>query len=365
MQKVILTTGGTGGHIFPALAVAEELRRQHPHVEILFVGSQYGPERDLAQKAGLKFIGLPVRGFLGRGIQAIGAAYGMSKALIHAIKLMRHYKPQAVVGFGSYAAFAPVMAARLCGIPTAIHEQNAVAGMSNRVLSRFANKVFISMPQTQGFAENKCVLTGNPVREAVLALRHTQHDFSRKRLLIVGGSQGAKALNDAIIEHLHHLQQAGIHIQHQTGSKDYERVRAAYTAAQWTLTDGTACVSAFIDNMAEAYATADLVLCRAGASTVAELTAAGRGSVLIPFPFATHDHQTYNARLLAEHGAAYMFAEKDMCIAMAKVLELFENTTALQTLGACAAEQFQGNAAQILAQQIHQLVEKLGTKHAQ
>ena len=194
--------------------------------------------------------------------------------------------------------------------PTLLHEQNAVAGTSNRVLSRLARKVCISLPGTQGFPPEKCVLTGNPVRAAiaqVAKLRDGAAGRGTKRLLVLGGSQGAHSLNTLMPGLLGELRAEGVEIRHQCGEKDLEATRAAYAAAGYA----PDCVSAFIDDMAEAYAWADMALCRAGASTVAELCAAGLPSVLVPFPAAIHDHQTRNAEVVAAAGAARLVQERD------------------------------------------------------
>ncbi len=349
MQRIILTTGGTGGHIFPALAVAEELLLKGD-VRLLFVGSIYGPEKELAVKAGLEFVGLPVRGILGRGIHALGAGFAMMRAFISALGIMRKFRPQLVLGFGGYAAFAPIMAAQAMGITTAIHEQNAIAGLSNKVLGRLAKKVFLGMPQTQGFNEKKCVLVGNPVRVAVANVAQNIHDFSGKRLLIVGGSQGAKALNDLIIENFSKLNAASVLVKHQCGAKDFERVHAAYINANQEITQ----LSAFIDDMAAAYDWADLVLCRSGASTVAELAAAGRGAIFVPFPFATHDHQTHNAQLLVKRDAALMYAENHMHNqdVMDNIIELLNNPKRLENMSKAALTVNMGNAAKNIVDNI-------------
>ena len=355
MERLLLTTGGTGGHIFPALAVAEEARRLHPGVRILFVGSQYGPEGEWARKAGLDFVGLPVRGFIGRGLRSVGAACGMAVALVRALWLVRSFRPQVVAGFGGYAAFAPVAAARFWGIPVAVHEQNAVAGVSNKTLGRMAHKVLLSLAGTQGFAAHKCVLTGNPVREAVAAVGQQDCAFDRKHLLITGGSQGATALNKAVVAALPRLMEAGVTWKHQTGQRDLAWVREAYAAAGCD----TEWAQPFIHDMAEAYAWADLVLCRSGATSVAELAAAGRGSVLVPFPFATHDHQTHNARLLAETGAAMMVAEKDLEIfdMTALLLRLLGEPHTLADMGRAALAEARPDAAQAVVREISALIE--------
>ncbi len=358
MRKVILTTGGTGGHVFPALAVAEALQKEFPHVDILFVGAEYGPEKEMVTKAGIAFQGLAVRGFMGRGVKAVSAAGQMLKAIVQARRILKEFSPDVVVGFGGYAAFAPLLAAKLCGTPSALHEQNAVVGVSNRILGKLVDKVFLSMPMlsdaSQSFAKEKTVLTGNPVREDVVLAGQEKHDFSGKNVLVVGGSLGAKALNDVFIQHGKDLQEQGITVRHQTGSRDFERVHAAYVA-QGLSTEG---LCAFVDTMAQAYAEADLVVCRAGATTVAELAAVGRGAIFVPYPHATHDHQSYNARLLADFGAAKTYAEKDMMAQgmMDMVVKLLHDPKALQNMAQAAKGQGRPYAAQDMVQHLQSLV---------
>ncbi len=349
VKRVILTTGGTGGHVFPALAVAEELLLLQD-MRVLFIGSNYGPEKDLVTKAGLEFIGLPVRGFIGRGTQAIGAGFNMLKSIAMAIKILRNFKPDLVLGFGGYAAFAPIISAQILGINTAIHEQNAIAGVSNKVQGFRARKIFLSLPNTQGFDLKKCIVTGNPVRAVMANIANNNHDFSGKRLLVVGGSQGAKALNNMIIENFDLCNDANITVRHQSGERDFERVHKAYVEGK----QPTDMLSAFIDDMAKAYDWADLVLCRSGASTVAELAAVGRGAVLIPFPYATHDHQTHNAKLLVNNGAAKLYAEKNIVSqnVMKNVMELLQDKQSLQNMAHAATKVNMGNAAKNIVQNI-------------
>ena len=171
MERIILTTGGTGGHVFPALSVAEEVLRRNPRAMILFMGGRYGQEADMAAKAGLDFVGLPVRGVLGRGGRGFLAAFGMLRGLIRACGIIRKVKPELVIGFGGYAGFAGVLAARIAGKPTAIHEQNSYPGMTNRLLGKVVDRVFLSMPDAAGvFDPRKTVLVGNPVRAAIAEL---------------------------------------------------------------------------------------------------------------------------------------------------------------------------------------------------
>ncbi|MDR2744716.1 MAG: undecaprenyldiphospho-muramoylpentapeptide beta-N-acetylglucosaminyltransferase [Desulfovibrio sp.] len=308
MKNVILTTGGTGGHIFPALAVAEEIRRQYPDLRLKFVGSLYGPEKDLALKKGIPFEGLAVHGFLGRGLRAIAAGGMMAAAVAKAAAIVRRCKPQIVLGFGGYASFAPMVAAALLGVPSVLHEQNATAGASNRLMGRFARRICLSWSDTSGFAQTKCVLTGNPIRADVCAAGRETRGRPTRRLLVLGGSQGARALNALLPKILPRLAAAGLEIRHQSGKNGEHDARQAYASAGYA----PECVDAFIDDMAEAYRWADLVMCRAGASTLAELCAVGLPAVLVPFPYAARDHQTLNARILEKAGAAVLLPESEL-----------------------------------------------------
>lgn len=362
MERLVLTTGGTGGHIFPALAVAEEIRARHPAARLLFVGSSHGLEAGLTARAGVDFVGLPVRGFLGRGLKAVAAAGRMAWAVAQAVGLVRRFRPQVVAGFGGYASFAPMLAGYACGVPLLLHEQNAVAGLSNRCMGRLARVVCLSLEDTRGFAPEKCVLTGNPVRAAVLPLARLERDFQGRHLLVVGGSQGARALTDAVVEALPRLKAAGVALRLQTGRQDVERARAAVVAAGYAPED----VCAFIEDMPAAYAWADVALCRAGASTVAELAVAGLPSVLVPFPHATHDHQTRNAEILAAHGAALCIAERDWHghdtteDGMAQVLALLGDSARLRAMSAAARAQALPQAAAAVADSIEALATRAG-----
>ncbi|GHU92036.1 UDP-N-acetylglucosamine--N-acetylmuramyl-(pentapeptide) pyrophosphoryl-undecaprenol N-acetylglucosamine transferase [Deltaproteobacteria bacterium] len=308
MEKILLTTGGTGGHIFPALAVADELRMTRPDIQLLFVGSHYGPEKRMAGQSGIPFEGLSVRGLLGRGLRCFAAGGLMTYALFSSLSIVRRFRPRAAIGFGGYAAFAPMLAAFLLGVPTVLHEQNAVAGTGNRFLARFVRRVCLSWPDTQGFPQRKCVLTGNPVRSAVSRAGLLQRAWTTRRLLVLGGSQGARALNTFLPAILPVLGAAEVEIRHQSGSRDEAVTRAAYAAAGYA----PDCVTAFIDDMAEAYRWADVALCRAGAGTAAEISAVGLPAVFVPLPHAIHDHQTHNARILAKAGAAALVPEAEL-----------------------------------------------------
>jgi len=310
VERVILSTGGTGGHIFPALAVAAEMKTRFPGIRILFVGGSRGRDREFAEKAGLEFLGLPVRGVMGSGAKALGAVFWLSRSILKSWMLMRKYRPDAVVGFGGYAGFAPVLAACIRGVPRAVHEQNSLPGFANRVLARWSNRVFLSFPdENRLFDEKRTIVTGCPARREITALwdKFTEppEEGLTKRLLVMGGSQGARALNEAVVKALPAMRERNIEIRHQTGRADLERVRSGYKERGMD----SIRVEAFIEDMSEAYAWADLVLCRAGAATVAELSVAGKPSILVPYPHATHRHQSQNARFLEDAGAAMILMQ--------------------------------------------------------
>jgi len=309
VKRIVLSAGGTGGHIFPALAVADELRERYPWAEIVFVGGEKDLERRFAEKAGLSFVSLPAKGVLGRGIRSLGSLVWISRSLLKCSALYRRFRPQVVIGFGSYAGFVPVWMASRQRIPCAIHEQNNKPGMTNKVLGQRVDRVFVTFPdEAQSFPAGKVVQTGNPVRKDLLRMGEQEKLYAHegaKNIFVLGGSQGAQVLNRVILRALPSLASFSVNIMHQTGEQDFERVRDEYQKQGLD----ESLVYPFIDDIGAAYRWADLVICRAGASTVAELTVMGRPSILIPFPYATHAHQLDNARYLERQGAAYVLEQ--------------------------------------------------------
>ena len=320
--RIILTTGGTGGHIFPALAVASALKniQAEQNIELLFVGANYGKEQELSKKANLDFYGLDVRGFKGRGLRAFSALFSMLKAIKESYTLLGKFKPQAVIGFGGYACFATVFAAKLRGIPCVIHEQNAIPGLANKVLGHFVKTICLSLPdKNHSFNKQKSIITGNPIREdigkispALKTEYRANHPQKKDHVFIMGGSLGATSINSLAIDLLATLRDNGIEITHQCGQKDFARVQEAYRSHGFSKTEIDNMLFAFIDNMADCYKKADLALCRAGATSIAEITATGTPAIFIPFPHAANDHQTENARSLEKHKAAFLFSENEL-----------------------------------------------------
>lgn len=357
LRSLIVTTGGTGGHIFPALAVATEARRREPNCRVLFAGGG-GPEGELARKAGLEFVRLPARGVLGTGLRKLSAPFWLAGAVCRSLGLLRRERPEAVLGFGGYAGFAPVLAAGLTGVPAAVHEQNSVPGAANRGLRRFADEFYLSFEESrEWFPAERCAVTGNPVRADIAAVGRVPRPRTRS-LLVLGGSQGARALNDAVLAALPELDRAGVAVLHQAGKADAERVRAACAGAGFDPDGPRIRVRGFMEDMAAAYAGADLIFCRSGASTVFEAAAAGRPCVFVPFPHATHDHQTRNARAMERAGAARVLPQEglDGATLAGTVLGLLENDETLDRMAGAALGFARPDAAAGIVNRLERLV---------
>ncbi len=309
MKKIMVIAGGTGGHIFPALAVADALTKQG--CEVRWLGSSYGMEKKLVPERYpidyVKVKGLRRNGLLAKLLMPLR----MLQAVLRARKIMRAYKPDVVLAMGGYVSAPGGLAARLLKIPLVIHEQNAVAGMTNRFLAKFASTILQAFPDAfPAGIDAKTV--GNPVRESLSSLsspaeRYQQHQGAL-RVLILGGSQGARAINEQMIAVFRDYPNAdALSVWHQAGSLDYDKVKKAYASL-----NVDAKVEAFIDDMAAAYGWADLVVCRAGALTVSEVSAVGVASVFIPYPFAVDNHQYGNAQYLQKADAALLLQQDKM-----------------------------------------------------
>lgn len=305
-KNFLIMAGGTGGHIFPALAVAKILQsRGH---RIVWLGSENAMETRIVPQHGITLETLAIKGIRGNGIRRkLLLPFTLMQTVQAALGVIRRHKIDAVLGFGGFVSFPGGVAAKVARIPLIIHEQNAVAGLSNRALSKIAARVFYAFPGAFARAEG-CI--GNPVRAEIAALAPPAQRFARHsgslKLLVVGGSLGAKVFNDTLPEILAALpEQKRPQVRHQCGRGNSEAVARHYAA----LGIGNAQCSDFIDDMAQAYRGADFVICRAGALTVSELAAAGLGGFFVPFPYAVDDHQTRNAQFLVQAGAGECIAQ--------------------------------------------------------
>lgn len=307
-MKVIIAGGGTGGHIFPAISVAEEILGRKGPNDVLFVGVKTGLENELIPKRGYRIEHITARGIKGRGLlKSLGAFISAGRGVFDSLSILKAYRPDVVLGVGGYVSGPMVLAASISRVPTAICEQNAYPGVTNRMLGRFVNRVFAAFEDSgKFFPRGKVLITGNPVRKDILSAAPGADNTDTLTILVFGGSQGAHKLNASVPEAIYKLGRKDISVIHQTGTKDLELVKKAYD------TYGIPALAlAFIDDMAGSYSEAGFVIARSGAGTVAEITALGKPSLLVPYPFATNDHQLANARALERAGASIVVEDRD------------------------------------------------------
>jgi UDP-N-acetylglucosamine--N-acetylmuramyl-(pentapeptide) pyrophosphoryl-undecaprenol N-acetylglucosamine transferase len=332
-MKIIIAGGGTGGHLFPGIAVAEEFIRRDASNSVLFVGTRHGIEARIIPREGYTIRFLKAEGLIGRSVlKQIRAAFFFLLSVFQAFKIISAERPDLAIGVGGYASVGLVLAARFRGVNTMIMEQNSVPGIANRFLGRVVDAVAVTYQESFSFFDRpKTYLTGNPVRQNILvketAGAGTAGNTGRDRfsILVFGGSQGASAINLAMMETLHYMLDLRQNIQfiHQTGERELKATADGYRQLGFKST-----VEPFIYRMADAYAEADMVICRAGATTLAEITALGKAAVLIPYPHAASNHQEFNARKLEDMGAAIVILEKQLSGEnLSKAIrELYENS---------------------------------------
>ena len=317
-RRLLVAGGGTGGHLFPGITIAQEFLARHQQNRVLFVSTGNPFEQATLAKIGYPLRTISVAGLKGQGLWRKFKSLSLIPVGIwQSMAILKSFKPDLVLGVGSYAAGPIVLAAWLINIPVVLHEQNILPGITNRVLSRFARRIYVSFENTTGgFASDKVRVTGNPVRKEILRTAKADHPNHGRasssdtpiRLFILGGSQGAHAINMAMIDAIPSInEKKRLRIVHQTGTADESQVKAAYASHGID-----AVVNSFFQDMDRQYHSADLVICRAGATTVAEITAIGKAALFIPFPFAADDHQKLNAAALTSRGAAEMIEEKDL-----------------------------------------------------
>jgi len=342
--KLVMAGGGTGGHLFPALALAEEFKKKVPDVEIIFMGGKGGLEEKVVPKYGYPLVVFDVEGIKRRtGLKRIKAIGKAARSTVKALRLLRSMRPDGVIGSGSYSSAPVVMAARLLGIKTAILEQNALPGLTNRLLGKVVDRIYIAFDQAKEFfPPQRTVLAGNPIRREIIegtgsgtgavAVHNGHKAGSRKfSVLVFGGSQGATAINAAFLDATEYLTDIWpvLRVVHQTGEDGYQMVNESYKRKNLKVE-----LHRFIDDMATAYRSSDLVVCRAGATSIAEITALGIAPILIPYPFAADDHQTVNARCLAEAGAAVMIKQDRLTGSSlaGAIRRLYENPVELKSM---------------------------------
>ncbi|HEX8719038.1 MAG TPA: undecaprenyldiphospho-muramoylpentapeptide beta-N-acetylglucosaminyltransferase [Pyrinomonadaceae bacterium] len=359
-MRVLIAAGGTGGHIYPGVAVAMEVMRRDPASVVRFVGTARGLETRLVPQAGFELSLIESAGL--KNVGAAGKLKGLlvlPKSFLAARRLVKEFRPDVVAGAGGYVSGPVLLTAALMRVPTLVMESNALPGFTNRRLARFVDAAAVSFEESLPHFRGKGVVTGNPVRREFFEIRGKARDPRRFSLLVFGGSQGARAINEAVVAALPLLERhrEALSVVHQTGEADFEKVCAGYEAAGWA---GRADVRKYIDDMVASFAESDLVVCRAGATTTAELIAAGKASLMVPFPFAADDHQRKNAEALERAGASRMVLQQDATgeRLAREVGELIEDPDRVTRMEEAARSLARGDAAAAAVDLMERLVSK-------
>ena len=357
-MKLLLAGGGTGGHLFPAIALAEQFKSEEPQGEVLFVGTERGLEARMLPELGWALETIEMSGWAGRGFIGRFRVLGqLLKSLGQSRKILRNFDPDVVVGVGGYASVPVLLAAKTQGIPFVVHEQNAWPGLANRLLGRWAKRVCLSFDEAdRAFHCSATVLTGNPVRSAMETCPVI--DDEKTCLLVFGGSQGARAINRAIVAALPMLEEwrGKLQVIHQSGEQDYEETVQGYRDNNWQDVE----VTPFIKDMVGAYAKSTLIVCRAGATTLAELTACGRPAILVPYPHAAAGHQSTNAMAMAARGAAMTMEEAGLTPERLATLisGLLHDRTSIKTMASAARGLARRGAAARLLQECRAVLDE-------
>jgi UDP-N-acetylglucosamine--N-acetylmuramyl-(pentapeptide) pyrophosphoryl-undecaprenol N-acetylglucosamine transferase len=358
-MRALIAAAGTGGHIYPGIAVAKEIVRRDEKSQIRFVGTARGLENRLVPQAGFELSIIDSAGL--KSVGTVARLRGLAKlprSFVEARRIIREFRPDVVIGAGGYVSGPVLLMAALMKRPTIVFESNALPGWTNRKLARFVDKAAVSFEASLPFFSGKGVVIGNPVRREFFEIPVRQRDPSQFSILIFGGSQGAHAINEAMVAALPEMeaQRKVLRITHQTGEADFENVRQAYLDAGW---GEQAEVKRYIDDMVTSFAAADLVICRAGATTTAELIAAGKAAIMIPFPLAADDHQRKNAEALEANGAARMILQQDLTGArLAQEIErLVQLPDELRKMEIASRKLARGDAAASAVDLIQELVE--------
>jgi UDP-N-acetylglucosamine--N-acetylmuramyl-(pentapeptide) pyrophosphoryl-undecaprenol N-acetylglucosamine transferase len=331
-MRVIIAAGGTGGHIFPGIAIAREFKRRDPETEILFVGTARGLESRIVPREGFDLELIRVGALKGVSwIRRIKSLVELPLSLLSAARILKRFRPTVVIGIGGYSSGPILLAAALARIPTMVVEPNAMPGFTNRVLARFVDGAALTFKAAEKYFRGRGRVTGNPVRGDFGRIGRKPRG-QKTNILVFGGSQGARAINKAMIGALPLMEskKGAFTITHQTGEADLEMVRDAYRNAGVE----EAVVLPFINDMPSQFELADLLICRSGATTAAEVAAAGKAAIFVPFPYATDDHQTMNAEAFVEAGAARMIAQRDLSAARlaTELSELIDNPQVIDRL---------------------------------
>lgn len=368
--RIIVSGGGTGGHIFPAISIANAIKEQHPEAEILFVGAEGRMEMQRVPAAGYKIIGLEIAGFNRKNLlKNIPVVWKILKSQRKAKKIIKEFKPMAAVGVGGYASGPTLKMAAQLGIPTLIQEQNSYAGVTNKILAKSARKICVAYDgMDRFFPKDKIIMTGNPVRQSLLAANISKADArkafglepDKKTVLIIGGSLGARTVNESVLSHLSDIRSSSVQFIWQTGKVYKDEIHEALSKAEPV---ANLFVTDFISNMDAAYAAADIVISRAGASSISELCLLKKPSILVPSPNVAEDHQTKNALALSTKGAAIFVKDSEARNTLIKtVLEAVNDDNKLSALGENAGKLAFKDSASKIAEEVYKLAKEYRDK---
>ncbi len=366
--KVIISGGGTGGHIYPGISLAYEIKDRDVNNDILFVGTERGMESKLIPREGFKFIKIKARGIQRKiCFENFTAIIIFLISLFQSYKIIKNYKPDIVIGTGGYVSGSVVLMAAISGIPTFVHEQNVIPGITNKFLSRFARATFLSFSQSEEYFSNKAnlIFTGNPLRfkniKQSIDREHKEFnlDPSKKTILVLGGSKGAASINRAVLGAIDLIKEViknDWQVLLISGQDDYDNIMEILGEDQKIFS-----VKSYLYDIEKAYSLADLVICRAGATTLAEIAAHGLPAILIPYPYATHDHQGINAKIFEREGAAISILEKDLSDGkLARVfLDILEDKNRLEIMSKKSRELGNENSAKKIVDYISDYIKKV------
>ena len=358
-MKYLISGGGTGGHIFPAVSIANALKELDPEAEILFIGALGRMEMERVPQAGYKIIGLPVRGFnRAQPWKNVSVLIDLAKSIHQVKKIIRDFQPNVGVGVGGYASGAAMWAAANMGIPILLQEQNGFAGVTNKILKDKATKICVAYEGMERFfPADKIILTGNPVRQNLTSGIKNQNS-KIKNLLIIGGSLGARTINEAVLAGLPQLKAAGIHVVWQTGKTYYEKIQSSISNLQSPIEKWLE-VQPFLADMPDRYANADLVISRAGASSISELCLLGKPAILVPSPNVAEDHQTHNAMALVNKEAAVLVRDAEAAeMLIPTALKLIQNDKQLTLLHTNILRLAQPDSARRIAEEVIKIAKK-------
>jgi len=350
-MKYIVTAGGTGGHIMPAIAIIQAIREYSSRDKILFIGTDRGMEEKITRQYGVDFIGLKAMGLHGQSIKNVPKSLLINTTtFFNALKIIRNFSPDWVIGTGGYITGMVVLAGKILGISCAIHEQNSIPGLTNTILAKMVDKVFLAFPDPKGLlGAHNTLLTGNPLRKQII---ETDPSKRGDKLIIMGGSQGARSINKAAVKAVYLCMQQGLDLSviHQTGSADYAWVKKDYQELGLNVE-----VYDFIDDMACVYNKARLVISRAGGLSLAELSRLGIPAILVPYPYATQDHQMHNALFTSRQGGGWIIPDRQLT-AQRLALEIktrFQDSEGLKRASMSMKQLHLGNGSEKIVQEIH------------